>query len=220
MAHQFSGSFDKFNKPLMLVYQNIRGLLISKTDEIIVSLNLDKISPQVLCFSEHHMSENNLSLVRVNIENDALGSCFSRCRYQKGGVCIFFHNDICFSHVDLLNCCVEKILEICAVKIEFSGWGLIIVCLYRSPVGDFCQFLKLLEQTLLFLYRPYTEFLVCGDFDVDCLLIDNQKQQLLALLTTVNMIHTVNFPTRLQNNHASAIDNVFIDESRLSSCYK
>jgi hypothetical protein len=79
---------------------------------MIVSLNLDKISPQVLCFSEHHMSENNLNL--LNIENYALGSCFSRCRYQKGGVCIFVH-DICFRHVDLLNCCVEKILEICAV---------------------------------------------------------------------------------------------------------
>jgi hypothetical protein len=32
------------------------------------------------------------------------------------------------------------------------------------------------------------------------------------------MIHTVHFPTRLQNNHASAIDNVFVDESRLYSC--
>jgi hypothetical protein len=55
-------------------------------------------------------------------------------------------------------------------------------------------------------------------FNVDYLLNDNQKQQLLALLTSFNMIHTVNFPTRLQNNHASAIDSVFVDESRLSSC--
>jgi hypothetical protein len=101
----FSGSFYKFNKPLILIHQNIRGL-ISQTDEIIVSLNLDRISPQVLCISEHHMSENNLNL--VNIENYALGSCFCRWRYQKGGVCIFLRNDTCFSHVDLWNCCVEK----------------------------------------------------------------------------------------------------------------
>jgi hypothetical protein len=32
------------------------------------------------------------------------------------------------------------------------------------------------------------------------------------------MIRTVNFPTRLQNNHAPAADNVFVDESRLYSC--
>jgi hypothetical protein len=32
------------------------------------------------------------------------------------------------------------------------------------------------------------------------------------------MVHTVNFLTRLQNNHASAIDNILVDKSRLSSC--
>jgi hypothetical protein len=58
---------------------------------------------------------------------------------------------------------VEKILEICPVKLEFNGRGLIIVYLYRSPAGDFYQFLHLLEQALEFLYRPSTGFLVCGD---------------------------------------------------------
>jgi hypothetical protein len=106
---------------------------------------------------------------------------------------------------------VEKILEICAVKFEFNGWGLIVVCLYRSPTGDFCQFLELLEQVLLFLYKPTIEFLVCGDINVDYLLNDNRKQQLSVLLSTCNMIHT-----RLQNNHALATDHIFIDESRLS----
>jgi hypothetical protein len=75
VVYQFSGSFDKFNKPLILVHQNIRGI-ISKTEEITVSLNLDNISPQVLCFSE-----NSLSL--VNTENYVFGSSFSRCRFQK-----------------------------------------------------------------------------------------------------------------------------------------
>jgi hypothetical protein len=32
------------------------------------------------------------------------------------------------------------------------------------------------------------------------------------------MVHTVNFPTRLQNNHAPAIVNIFVDKLRLSSC--
>jgi hypothetical protein len=59
---------------------------------------------------------------------------------------------------------------------------------------------------------------VCGDFNVDYLLNNNRKQQLLVLLSTFNMIPTVNFPTRLQNNHASSIDNVFVDESKTSSC--
>jgi hypothetical protein len=113
-VYHSTGPYVKLNKLLILVHQNIRGL-ISKTDEITVSLSLDKISPQVHCFSEHHMLENNLSL--VNIENCSLGSNFSRCRHQKGGVRIFIRNDVCFSHVDLFNYCVEKILEICAMKL-------------------------------------------------------------------------------------------------------
>jgi hypothetical protein len=31
------------------------------------------------------------------------------------------------------------------------------------------------------------------------------------------MIHTVDFPTRIQNGHSSAIDNIFVDKSRLQS---
>jgi hypothetical protein len=214
IVYQFFGSV-RFNKPLILVHQNIGGL-ISKTNEIIVSQNVDKISPQVLCFSEHCMSENILSL--VSIDNYVLGLCFSRCSYQKGGVCIFVCNDLCFSHVDLSNYCVEKILEICAVKIESNSLGVVIVCLYRSPAGDFYKCLNLLERVLLFLYRQFIEFLICGDFNVHYLLNNNRKQLLSVLFHTFNMIHTLNFFTRWQNNHASAIDNFFIDESRLSSC--
>jgi hypothetical protein len=52
IVYHSTGSSVKLNKPLILVRQNIRGL-ISKTGEITVSLSLDKISPQVFCFSEH-----------------------------------------------------------------------------------------------------------------------------------------------------------------------
>jgi hypothetical protein len=100
IVYHLTGLTIKLNKPLILVHQDIRGL-ISKTYEITVSVTLDKISLQVLCFSEHHMLENNSSF--VNIENYSLGSKLSRCMYQKGGVCIFICNDVCFSYADLLN---------------------------------------------------------------------------------------------------------------------
>jgi hypothetical protein len=45
------------------------------------------------------MSDNNFSL--VSSDNYVVGSCSSRCRYQKGGVSLFVRNDLCFSHVDL-----------------------------------------------------------------------------------------------------------------------
>jgi endonuclease/exonuclease/phosphatase family metal-dependent hydrolase len=61
---------------------------------------------------------------------------------------------------------------------------------------------------------------VCGDFNVDYILNSNHKQQLSVLLRTFKMVHTVNFPTRFQNNHVTAIDNVFVDEPTLYSSIK
>jgi hypothetical protein len=80
--------------------------------------------------------------------------------YQEGSVCIYVHNELCFSQVDLSTYCLEKILEVCAVRIESVGLGLVVVCLYRSPAGDFSQFLTRLEQILLFLYEPSIELLI------------------------------------------------------------
>ena len=43
------------------------------------------------------------------------------------------------------------------------------------------------------------------------------KQKLSLLLGAYNMMNTVNFPTRLQNGHLSAIDSNFVDNSRMQS---
>jgi hypothetical protein len=61
------------------------------------------------------------------------------------------------------------------------------------------------------------EFLVCGDTNTDYLLKSNRKKHLSSLLTTYNLSHTVNFATRMQNESSTAIDNTFVDNSRLGS---
>ena len=37
-----------------------------------------------------------------------------------------------------------------------------------------------------------------------------------SLLATYNLLHTGNFATRIQNNSSTAIDNIFVDNSRLN----
>ena len=72
-------------------------------------------------------------------------------------------------------------------------------------------------MALLSLNKPATEILICGDFNVDYLLSCNHKQKLSLLLGAYNMTHTVDFPTRSQNGHSSAIDNIFVVKSRMQS---
>jgi hypothetical protein len=62
------------------------------------------------------------------------------------------------------------------------------------------------------------EFLIRGDFDVDYLSNSDWKRQLSLVLSTYNMLHVVNFPTRFQNNQSTAIENIFVDNSILHFC--
>jgi hypothetical protein len=93
-----TGPTVKIDNSLVLVQQNVKGM-VSRTRDIIVSFRTDKINPQVLCFTEHHMLHGNLCL--TNIENYESRSNFSRRSHQKGGVKIFIRKDNHFSSLDL-----------------------------------------------------------------------------------------------------------------------
>jgi exonuclease III len=201
---------EEMDESLILIHQNIRGLL-SKINEFANMLALEHINPQVICFSEHHMLESNLN--SLNISNYNLSTGFCRQTYKKGGVCIYVWEDICYRSLDLTRYCEEKNHEVCAIQIRFMNNPQIIICMYRSS-GNFYQFLKLLD-IMLSLYHPKTEFIICGDINIDYLSDSFRKQQLSQLLGSYNISHLVNFPTRFQQNHISAIDNIFVNNARL-----
>ena len=67
---------------LFLVHQNIRAI-ISKTEESQEFFSNDKIYPHILCFSEHHMSRDDVR--SIGIEKCVLGSSFSQNIFQEVG---------------------------------------------------------------------------------------------------------------------------------------
>jgi hypothetical protein len=71
---------------------------------------------------------------------------------------------------------------------------------------------------LMSLYQPKTDFIICGDINIDYLSDSSKKRQLSQLLDSYNMSHLVNSPTRFQHNHISAIDNIFVNNARLQQC--
>jgi hypothetical protein len=115
---------DHFDNPLTLFNQNIRGL--SDKSEEIKFLMDEELNPNVMCFTEHHIPA--LSPGFINSGNYILGASFSRCRYQKGGVCIFVQKDLSFNCVDLSKFCEEKITELCAIQLESKDKHFIIIC--------------------------------------------------------------------------------------------
>ena len=67
----------------------------------------------------------------------------------------------------------------------------IIICMYRSPSGIFYQFIKLLDIMLMSLYQPKTEFIICGDNNIDYLPDSSKKQQLSQYITLGKFPHKI-----------------------------
>jgi hypothetical protein len=74
-----------------------------------------------------------------------------------------------------------------------------------------------MDKILKSLYKLKTEFIICGDFNIDYLTDNCRKSQLNSLLNSYNLFSTVDFPTRILNTSKSAIDNIFIDYLRLGT---
>ena len=91
------------------------------------------------------------------------------------------------SMIDLSQYCIDKVIEVCAVYIRI-GNHLIILCLYRSPSGNFGEFAIQLQLILKYLHKPKLEFIICGDFNVNFFIDSSSAQQLTLLLRSYNFL--------------------------------
>jgi hypothetical protein len=115
-----------------------------------------------------------------------------------------------FKNVPVVKYCVEKDIEACAIKLTLTNITTIILAVYRSLIGNFNKFLRTLDDILSMLYNNKTEFIICGDININYLENCDTRQQLDAFLSTFNLIGTVNFPTRIVKDSRTAIDNIYI----------
>ena len=128
--------FLKSNR-LKIFHQNVCGLS-RKINELIVSLlpNL----PQILCLTERHL--RNEEIVNMNLDMYSLVSQFCRKTFKQGVVCIYTSKDMQFSPMNLDQFMKEKDFEICALGLCLPVNSIIIMCFYRSIIGNFNFFFK------------------------------------------------------------------------------
>jgi len=58
--------------------------------------------------------------------------------------------------------------------------------------------------------NPTLHIIICGDMKINRLMESEKKNQLDNLLLLYNLTSIINFPTRVQNTSATAVDNIFI----------
>jgi len=156
-------------------------------------------------------------LQQTSFNNYKLGASYCRNSYAKGGVCIFIQETLRYVRLDLKKHCKDKDFEVCATKVHFNTRQTIIIAIYRSLSGDFNSFITKLDAILRQLYKVTTEFVICGDINIDYLADSGRKRRLEALLKTYNLSGVVNFSTRTHRHSATALDNIFIDTRKMNN---
>jgi hypothetical protein len=102
----------------------------------------------------------------------------------------------------------DKDFEVSAT--ELVDYSYIIVCIYRSPDGNFCIFLKNLEFILHTIQSRNKKPLLCGDWNF---LVNNKKlQELQILLGSYNMMNIVRSPIRINPSTVSLIDVIITNK--------
>ena len=147
------------------------------------------------------------------MEQYILGAFFWRKKYKCGGVCIYIYisKSLQFSAINLEKYHKEKDFEICALKLNVQKYNFIIICIYRSPTGDFTHFLTQLEIILNELHNISNDFILCGDFNIDYTIDSCRKHLLDSLLASFKLFSTVKFPTRISKHSSTQIDNIYVN---------
>jgi exonuclease III len=193
--NNFSYDFCNVNK-LIVLHQNIWGIS-HKIDEILISLPPN--APQVICLTEHHLQTEEIS--NVNFGQYTLHSAFCRQTFKQGGVCIYISMNSYFnSTINLDQYIKEKDLEICALKLCTLSRNFTVICIYRSPTGNFTYFLNQLESILNKIYKTSNDIIFCGDFNINYLEDNSRKHLSDSLLASFSLFSTVKFPTGIFNH--------------------
>jgi len=77
-----------------------------------------------------------------------LASRFSHQSYSGRGVWMYINSYLECNMFDLLQYCIEKVIEVCAVQINIGNHLIILLWKYRSPSGNFGEFALQLDLIL------------------------------------------------------------------------
>ena len=94
--------------------------------------------------------------------------------------------------------------------------NIIIASIYKHPHNNFRDFFQYLEKCLNVVAKENKELYICGDFNFDLLKIDSDHstQHFFNLLCSFGLLPHVLQPTRVTDNTATVIDNIFSNNTQ------
>jgi exonuclease III len=165
------------------------------------SLDLD-----VLCFTEHWQSEDEISY--FNFEHYCLISKFCRKSKQHRGSFIYIKTNLKAKSCNVFeNLKQEGHFE--ASIIELTQLNTVIMCVYRTPNSNINTFIETLDSIISNLKNKGKSIIIFGDLNID-FIGSHVNFRLLTMLNSYGFQAIVDVPTRIGSTSNTAIDQIIL----------
>ena len=195
-----------------VLHMNVRSIK-NKFDDIRNIFTNSSVQWDVVCLSETWLKDDIVKYYSIDGYN-MYASC--RSETEGGGTLIYVNEKYEVKERSDLEC--SKI-EARFVQIQvqhLTGHKHIVVgVLYRPPNYNNKTFLEYLEQLLETIENEKKFSILAGDFNYNLLegQINNAAQLFINLLNSYSFLPMISKPTRVQKQHESLLDNIFVNNS-------
>ena len=205
-----------------LLSYNIRSLTknCKSIESLLKNLANEKFSFSVISLQELWAIKNSQD---VNIHKYQTIVYKGREGKKGGGVGFLIREGLNFQELRDLNVFKEGFLESMFIKVfTQNGRYKIIGNIYRPPNSNIDIFLLALELILKKLdckeFKNAEEILISGDFNINVLSHLNHAptNRFLSLMLTHSFMPTITLPSRISENTATCIDNIFSNKQNLN----
>ena len=212
IEHQFKKQFTNNNFNVMHLNARSLNTNFSEINNYICSLDT---SFDIIAVSETWF-DNSVNVNDFYIPNYN-ATYTNRCNKRGGGVLIYVNKDIPFKKLENYSVSMNELFEIVSIELQLQGCKNVIVsCVYRTPGSNMEQFTEYIEQYMKSINSNKTVYM-CGDFNIDLLKhsTHNNTKLFLETMYSYGMLPLINKPTRVTENSATLIDNIFTN-----NCFK
>ena len=219
--HEFVNFIGKREEKFSVYSQNIRSInnKIDDIQELLSEIETEKFSFSILLFQEI-WAANNAQTTRLENYQDIILQ--TREGKRGGGLGIYLKQNLSYEIIDELSYILEGEFETQFIKVFFGKNKFkIIGNIYRIPGGNLNNFIEWFGEKLTFLktdpvLKKSDEIIFGGDFNANFLNFDshNQTNDLLNLLISTSFLPMITLPTRICQNSATLIDNIFSNKKQ------
>ena len=108
-------------------------------------------------------------------------------------------------------------IEAVLAKVNLPNKTIIVSSIYRPPNTNFNDFKAYIYKSLLSLSRNETDLIICGDFNLDLLKLNESSNNASTFyndMNAISLLPTICKPTRLTDTSGTLIDNIFASNLR------